>query len=107
MGGMKGSVRITGRSVSKGELCHKLEADTGVASRDCGKFLKGLEEIIPTLLQKSAKVNLPGIFRFVVKRKKATRAMKRMMFGEMRKIKAMKARNVVKAFPAKALKDQF
>ena len=55
---------------------------------------------------KCGQVNLPGIFRVVVRRKKATRAMKRMMFGELRNIKAMKAKNVVKAFPAKAIKDQ-
>merc|ERR1719247_3896554 len=84
-----------GRSVSKGELCAEIEATSGVKKSDCAKVVKGLEEL------------LPGVARVVIRRKKATKAGKRMMFGQEVKVKAMKARNVVKAFPAKALKDQF
>merc|ERR1719482_1164575 len=96
-----------GRSISKGDLCSELETSTGVARRDGMKILKGIEEALPGLLQKSGKVTLPGIARLVIRRKKAMKAGKRMMFGQLVKVKAMKARNVVKAYPAKALKDQF
>merc|ERR1719197_940046 len=108
MKGMKGVSRVAkGRSVSKGELCAEIEATTGVKKSDCSKVVKGLEEIIPVLLKKTGKVNLPGIARVVIRRKKATKAGKRMMFGQEMKVKAKPARNVVKAFPAKVLKDQF
>merc|ERR1719182_14302 len=96
-----------GRSVSKGELCTELEATTGVKKSDCTKVVKGLEEIIPALLKKTGKVNLPGIARVVIRHKKATKAGKRMMFGQEVKVAAKPARKVVKAFPAKVLKDQF
>merc|ERR1719201_732833 len=96
-----------GRSINKGDLCAELEASTGVAKRDGMKILKGIEEDMPELLKKSGKVTLPGIARVVIRRKKATKAGKRMMFGQEVKVKAKPARNVVKAFPAKVLKDQF
>merc|ERR1719271_1058050 len=108
MKGMKAKKAVAkGRSVSKGELCTEIEATTGVKKSDCTKVMKGLEEILPALLKKTGKVNLPGIARVVIRRKKATKAGKRMMFGQEVKVKAMKARNVVKAFPAAALKHQF
>merc|ERR1719247_2155315 len=96
-----------GRSIAKGDLCAEIETSTGVARRDGMKILKGIEEAMPDLLKKTGKVTIPGIARVVIRRKKATKAGKRMMFGQEVKVKAMKARNVVKAFPAKQLKDQF
>merc|ERR1712093_262902 len=96
-----------GRSIAKGDLCAEIEASTGVKKSDGMKILKGIEEAMPNLLKKTGKVTLPGIARVVIRRKKATKAGKRMMFGQEVKVKAMKARNVVKAFPAAALKHQF
>merc|ERR1719247_1428445 len=96
-----------GRSIAKGDLCAEIETSTGVKKSDGMKILKGIEEAMPNLLKKTGKVTLPGIARVVIRRKKATKAGKRMMFGQEVKVKAMRARNVVKAFPAKALKDQF
>merc|ERR1719247_710194 len=110
--GMRKAMKIgkvrKGRSITKGDLCAELEASTGVAKRDGMKILKGIEEALPELFfRSSGKVTIPGIARVVIRRKKATKAGKRMMFGQEVKVKAMKARNVVKAFPAKQLKDQF
>merc|ERR1719331_535374 len=108
MKGMKKAKAVRkGRSITKGDLCAEIETSTGVARRDGMKILKGIEEALPNLLKKTGKVTLPGIARVVIRRKKATKAGKRMMFGQEVKVKAMKARNVVKAYPAKALKDQF
>merc|ERR1719263_353593 len=103
----KGKAVRKGRSINKGDLCAELETSTGAAKRDGMKILKGIEEALPELLKKTGKVTIPGIARVVIRRKKATKAGKRMMFGQEVRVKAMKARNVVKAFPAKGLKDQF
>ena len=41
------------------------------------------------------------------RKKKATKAAKKMMFGKEVKVKAKPAKTVVKAFPVKGIKDQF
>merc|ERR1711959_270147 len=49
---------------------------------------------------------IPGLCRIKTKTKKATKAGKRMMFGQEVKVKAKPARTVVKAFAVAALKNQ-
>merc|ERR1719261_1712599 len=92
--GMRKAMKIgkvrKGRSINKGDLCAELETSTGVAKRDGMKILKGIEEALPELLKKTGKVTIPGIARVVIRRKKATKAGKRMMFGQEVKVKAMK-----------------
>nr|AAO14678.1 basic nuclear protein [Pyrocystis lunula] len=58
-------------------------------------------------LKKSAVFTLPGICRIKTRRKPATKAGKREVFGKVVMVKAKPAKTVVKAFPVAALKKQF
>merc|ERR1712039_9836 len=51
------------------------------------------------------RLQLPGLCRLKTRTKPATKAGKREVFGKVVMVKAKPARKVVKAFPAKALKD--
>merc|ERR1711862_315782 len=57
--------------------------------------------------QKSGKFVIPGLAMIKTRKKPATKAKKMLMFGEMKLVKAKPAKTVVKAFAAKAIKDQF
>merc|ERR1711862_420131 len=56
---------------------------------------------------KSGKFVIPGLAMIKTRKKPATKAKKMLMFGEMKLVKAKPAKTVVKAFAAKAIKDQF
>merc|ERR1711977_761250 len=58
-------------------------------------------------LKKSGKFVIPGLAMIKTRKKPATKAKKMLMFGEMKLVKAKPAKTVVKAFAAKAIKDQF
>merc|ERR1719488_118169 len=51
------------------------------------------------------KFTIPGLVTIKTRKKAATKATTRLMFGKMQKVKAKPAKTVVKAFCVKALKD--
>jgi len=61
-------------------------------------FLQGTAEV------KKGVFTIPGLVRIKTKKKPATKAAKRMMFGQEVVVKAKPAKTVVKAFPVAALK---
>merc|ERR1719411_286964 len=73
---------------------------TAVVSKLLGK----LAEVGGTEVKKSGVFTIPGLARIKTKQKPATKAGKKMMFGQEVVIKAKPAKTVVKAFPAAALK---
>merc|ERR1712007_149059 len=54
---------------------------------------------------KNGKFVIPGVVAIKTRQKKATKAGKRENFGKMVMVKAKPAKTIVKAFPAKALKE--
>merc|ERR1711973_728325 len=64
------------------------------------------ELVNATELKKSDKFTLPGLCMIKTRKKAATKAGKRMMFGKEVIVKARPAKTVVKAFPVAALKQQ-
>ena len=64
-----------------------------------------LVEIANAEVKKTEKFAIPHLVTLKLKHKPATKAGKRMMFGKEVKVAAKPARKIVKAFPAKALKD--
>ena len=62
----------------------------------------GTEEV-----KKSGKFVLPGLCMIKTRQKAATKAGKRLMFGQEVMVKAQPAKTVVKAFPAASLKREF
>merc|ERR1712039_597414 len=57
--------------------------------------------------KKNGKFVIPGLVMIKTRKKPATKAAKKEMFGKVVLVKARPARTVVKAFPAKMLKDEF
>jgi len=72
---------------------------------------KGLLDALATIgtaeVKKTAKFVIPGLVMLKTRKKPATKAGKREMFGKVVLVKAKPAKTVVKAFAAKAIKDEF
>merc|ERR1719492_103141 len=96
-----------GVSMTKGAIAEKLaESVEGLKKSQCSQLLDALAEIGAQGL-KGGKFTLPGLCMIKLRKKPATKACKREVFGEMRVIKAKPAKTVVKAFAVSALKKQF
>ena len=102
---MKSGKPVT--SMSKTAIAEAMsEKVEGIKKSQCNKLLSALAEIGAEGL-KNGKFTLPGLCMIKLRKKPATKACEREVFGEMRKIKAKPARTVVKAFPVSALKKAF
>merc|ERR1712154_590820 len=101
-GGMK---KAAASAMTKGALAESLanthELKKGVVS----KLLGSLAEVGAAEVKKSGVFTIPGLARIKTRRKPATKATKRMMFGKEVVVKAKPAKTVVKAFPTAALKS--
>ena len=82
-----------------------ISTTTGLKKKDVKGVVESLCEVATTEVKKSGKFVIPGIAMLKLKNKPARKATTRMMFGKMQKIAAKPASKVVKAFPAKTLKD--
>ena len=71
------------------------------------QILASLASIGTEETKKNGKFVIPGLVMMKTRKKPATKAGKREVFGKVVMVKAKPARTVVKAFPAKALKDEF
>merc|ERR1712118_633319 len=90
------AMKAGGKSMSKSDIAKAVEGKSGV---------EALEGIIPGALKASGKFTIPGVTMIKLRKKPATQAGKRMAFGKEIKVKAKPARNIVKCFTAKSLKD--
>ena len=68
------------------------------------KLFRSLGEIVAAEEKKTGVFTIPGLARIKTRRKPATKAAKRMMFGKEVVVKANPAKTVVKAFAVAALK---
>jgi len=98
------------KAMSKSEITNSLVEKTSLTKKEVNAVLDGLAELISgSLGKKGAGVfNLPGLAKFKVQRKPATKERKGInpFTKEEQIFKAKPARNVVKILPLKALKDQ-
>ena len=72
---------------------------------DPRRVVTGLFDLAVAEMNANQKFTIPRLVTFTVRTKPATQARKIMMFGKEVKVAAKPARKIVKAFPAKALKD--
>ena len=86
-----------------GALAEKCEIDKKIAA----KALETLATVATAEVKKTAKFVIPGLCMLKTRKKPATKAGKREIFGKVVVVKAKPAKTVVKAFAAKALKDEF
>merc|ERR1712233_105218 len=93
------------KALSKGGIADALSAKTGLKRKECTNILNALAEVGATEVKKNGKFTVPALCFIKTRLKPATKAGKREMFGQTVMVKAMKARMVVKARPASALKN--
>merc|ERR1719460_1123918 len=94
----------TGSTMTKSGIAETLGATYELKKSECMKILDHLAEIGTKEVKKNGKFALPGLVMIKTRVKPATQAGQREMFGKVVKVKAMKARTVVKAFAVAALK---
>merc|ERR1711941_236727 len=94
-------------AMSKGALPEALATACEMKKKDVTKALASLAEIATAEVKKSGVFTLPGLCRIKTRKKPATKAGKKEVFGKLMVVKAKPARTIVKAFPVAALKSQF
>ena len=94
------------KAMTKGGLLGELATATELKKSDISKVLNTLAEIGTEEVKKSGKFVLPGLCMIKTRQKAATKAGKRLMFGQEVMVKAQPAKTVVKAVPA-SLKREF
>merc|ERR1712050_253357 len=98
------SIVMGPKTMTKGALAEKVAGDAGLKRAQVTKILDNIAAIGTAEVKKAGKFVVPGLVMIKTKKKKATKAGKRMMFGQEVIVEAKPAKTVVKAFPAAALK---
>merc|ERR1712078_952504 len=93
--------------MTKTALCAAIAEACEVKNKVASTALATLASVGGEQLKKAGKFVIPGLAMIKTRKKPATKAKKMLMFGEMKLVKAKPAKTVVKAFAAKAIKDQF
>merc|ERR1712048_382171 len=104
MKAMAAKPRAAGKPLSKGGIADALAAASEVKRSDCSKIVDALAEMGATQVKSVGKFVIPGLVMIKTKKKPATKAGKRVMFGKEVVVAAKPAKTVVKAFPVSALK---
>merc|ERR1719362_295011 len=100
-GGMKAA---PAKTRGQGAIANALATSCELKKSVVTKLLGSLAEVGTAEVKKSGVFTIPGLARIKTRRKPATKATKRMMFGQEMVVKAKPAKTVVKAFPTAALK---
>jgi len=92
------------KTMGKGAIADALATKSELKKSVVTKLLNNLAEVGAAEVKKSGVFTIPGLARIKTRRKPATKATKRMMFGQEVVVKAKPAKTVVKAFAVAALK---
>merc|ERR1719402_532966 len=93
--------------MGKSALADALATECELKKKDVTKVLASLADIGTAELKKNAVFTLPGLCRIKTRKKPATKAGKKEIFGKLTMVKAKPAKTVVKAFPVAALRKAF
>jgi len=93
--------------MTKSALAAAIAEGCELKKATASQVLASLASIGTEETKKNGKFVIPGLVMMKTRKKPATKAGKREVFGKVVMVKAKPARTVVKAFPAKALKDEF
>ena len=104
MKAMKAMKKKSVRALPKGGVANALAEATALKKSECSKVMDALVEIATSEVNKG-KFTIPGLVMLKKKTKPARAAGTRLMFGKTVKVKAQKAKTIVKAYCVKALKD--
>merc|ERR1712072_1379708 len=94
----------TGRPMSKGGLAEAIAGACELKRKVATQAIDSIARIAAEEVKEQGVFTLPGLARIKTRRKPATKAGKRMMFGKEVVVKAKPAKTVVKAFAVAALK---
>merc|ERR1712023_159623 len=89
------------------QRCHRLSGrgEDGVEAKQVRAVFAELREVAYAEVAKTEQFTIPQLVRLKLKHKPARKAGTKMMFGKEVRVAAKPASKVVKAFPAKGLKD--
>merc|ERR1719301_292373 len=107
MKAMKAMKVMKKKAITKTETLSAIEAASGVAKKEVGSVLSALEKVAVAQVKKAGKFVVPGVVMIKTRVKPATKAGTKVMFGKTVKVKASKAKTVVKCFAPKSLKNEF
>merc|ERR1712224_318732 len=93
------------KSMSKGGICDVLAGDSGLKKSEVSSLLDTFAGLATAEVKKAGKFTIPGLCMIKTRIKPARKAGKRMAFGKEIKVKASKAKKIVKAFCLSALKN--
>merc|ERR1712051_87672 len=99
MGAMKGAA-----SMSKSGIAAALAEATQLKPAVCKKALDSLADVATKQVKSVGKFTIPGLCMLKTRKKPATKAGKREVFGKVVMVKAKPASTVVKAYCVAALK---
>merc|ERR1719359_2020939 len=95
------------KAMPKGAIADALATACEKKRSEMAKALEALAELAEKEVKGTGKFVIPGVCMIKTRHKPATKAGKRIAFGQEIKVKAKPARTIVKAFPVAALKQQF
>merc|ERR1712138_130237 len=102
---MKGMKAMKGvKAMPKSGIADALAEACDSKRSEMAKVLEALAEVATKEVKGTGKFTIPGVCMIKTRHKKATKAGKRMAFGQLIKVKAKKARTIVKAFAVSAIK---
>merc|ERR1719272_597600 len=104
MKAMKAKPRAAGAALSKGGIADALASACEMKKAECAKIVDALAEMGAAQVKSAGKFVIPGLVMNKTRKKPATKAGKRLMFGKEVVVAAKPAKTVVKAFPVAALK---
>merc|ERR1712083_783464 len=93
-----------GAAMSKSGIAAALATATELKPAICKKVLDTLAEVATKEVKGTGKFTIPGLCMIKTRKKPATKAGKRVVFGKEVVVKAKPAKTVVKAFCVSALK---
>merc|ERR1712146_359643 len=99
------AMKATKKAMAGGVIVKTIAEKTGLKSKEVKGVSSELQTIAYAEVAKTEKFTIPQLVTMKLRHKPATKAGVRTMFGKEVKVAAKPAKKVVKAFPAKALKD--
>merc|ERR1712066_758182 len=103
--GMKKTMKsAAAKSMTKSGLVNELSEKTELNRKACDSILQCLAAVTEREVKKTGKITIPGIAMLKTRRKPATKAGKREVFGKVLMVKAKPAKTIVKAYCVAALK---
>ncbi len=92
--------------MTKTELVNNIAQKTGVTKQQARHMVEAYADVALAAVKVEGQVTLPGIARIKKKVKPAQASGEKLIFGQLKKVKAQPAKEVLKAFPVKAAKDE-